>query len=51
MAECLVHGTVAWGAFTGIVVHDATRAARVREHLARLGEQVPPISVRPASYF
>lgn len=51
MAECLVHGTVPWGAFTDIVVHDATRAARVRADLDRLGVACPPISVRPGSYF
>ena len=51
MAECLVHGVVPWAVFTGIVVHDDARAARVRGVLDRLGAESPPIIVRPDSYF
>ncbi|MGB2718728.1 MAG: DUF4433 domain-containing protein [Rhodococcus sp. (in: high G+C Gram-positive bacteria)] len=51
MAECLVHHKVHWSVFTQIVVHNAARADRVRTDLDRLGITIPPIDVRPGSYF
>lgn len=51
MAECLVHERVPWEVFTGIVVHDSTREARVRADLGTLEIVIPPIHVSPDSYF
>lgn len=51
MAECLAHRAVPWSAFTGVVVFDEVRAARVRQILDRVAVECPPIDVRPGFYF
>lgn len=49
-AECLVHGSVPWAAFTGIVAKNDATAEEAQAAIVGTGQSTP-VSVRPDWYF